>query len=165
MGKDSSAAQALKQALALEQNGRKFYLGAAERTVDQKGKQMFKTLAGDEVIHAEIVQRQLDALAQGEGWALPAGVGEVDADLESPLFPAGKLELGKAILPDASDLDALLFALKIENDSFNLYSTQAKEVKDANARGLYEYLADAERTHFNLLMLNYESLSAGGHFA
>ena len=53
---------------------------------------------------------------------------------------------------------------KIENDSFNLYTEQAKAATDPNAKSLYEYLVDAERTHFNLLMLNYESLSSVGSF-
>ena len=91
---------------------------------------------------------------------MPKDASGVQADLVTPLFPEGKLELEKAIQPDASDLDALLFALKIENDSFNLYAEQAQAAQDPNARSLYEYLVDAERTHFNLLMLNYESLNS-----
>ena len=150
----------LQQALELETRGSEFYTEAAERTIDLTGKEMLLSLADDEVLHQKVLQRQIDALGQGEGWVLPEGIPEVDADLSSPLFPAGKVELEKAIRPDASDLDALLFALKIENDSFALYSEQAQKVTDANAKRLYEYLVDAERAHFNLLMSNYESLNS-----
>jgi rubrerythrin len=161
MGTETNAAlDALKKALVLEQNGQRFYLEATERTADPKGANMFRSLADDEVIHAKVIQRQIDALAEGGNWVSPEGVDEVKADLETPLFPEGKVELEKAIRPDASDLDALLFALKIENDSFNLYAEQAKVAKDPNAKRLYEFLVDAERTHFDLLMLNYESLSS-----
>ena len=59
---------------------------------------------------------------------------------------------------------ALLFAIGMENDSFNLYTEQAKMAQDASARQVYEFLVDAERTHFNLLMLNYERLSTTGHW-
>jgi len=107
-----------------------------------------------------VIQRQVDALGQGEGWAVPEEIPQVDADLSTPLFPAGKVELDKAMRPDASDLEALLFALKIENDSFDLYAEQARQATDPNAKRLYEYLVDAERTHFNLLMANYESLNS-----
>jgi rubrerythrin len=120
---------------------------------------MYLSLAEDEVLHAQVIQRQADALAKGEGWVVPEGIDEVDADLETPLFPVGQAEFEKAVQPDASDLDALLFALKLENDSFDLYRRQAQTVADPNAKRLYEYLVDAERTHFNLLMLNYESLN------
>jgi len=150
----------LQQALELEQRGQEFYTQAAGRTMDSTGKEMLLSLAGDEGLHQKVLQRQIDALTQGEGWVLLKDIPEVDADLSTPLFPAGKVELDKAIRPDASDLDALLFALKIENDSFALYSEQAQKAADPNAKRLYEYLVDAERTHFNLLMSNYESLNS-----
>ena len=165
MGKGKTALDVLKEALALEQRGQEFYQEAAARTADAKGKAMFSSLADDEVMHAEVIQRQVDALAKGGGWSLPEGIGAVDVDLESPLFPASKAELEKAVQPDASDMDALLFALKLENDAFNLYAEQAKLAEDPIAKQLYEYLVNAERTHFNLLMLNYESLSSAGSFA
>lgn len=155
-----AALAVLQQALELEQRGHEFYTQAADRTVDPKGKAMLLSLAGDETLHEKVIQRQIDALTEGEGWIVPADLPEVDADLSTPLFPAGKVELEKAIRPDASDLDALLFALKIENDSFVLYAEQAKKVTAPNAKRLYAYLADAERTHFNLLMTNYESINS-----
>jgi rubrerythrin len=155
-----AASSALEQALELERNGYQFYTEAAGRTVDQAGKEMFQSLAGDEVLHQQVIQRQIDALGQGQGWALPEEAGQGEVDLETPLFPKGKLELEKTVRPDASDVDALLFALKIENDSFSLYAGQAQAATDSNAKALYEYLADAERTHFNLLMANYESLTS-----
>ena len=166
MGKETSAAlEALKQALALEKRGQEFYTEAAARTADPKGKEMFGSLADDEVMHAEFIQRQVDALAKGEGWVLPDGVDQVDADLDTPLFPKGKVAFEEAVRSDASDLDALLFALKLENDAFNLYAELAKTAEDPTAKQLYEYLVSAERTHFNLVMLNYESLSSAGNFA
>ena len=155
-----AALTVLQQALELEQRGYEFYIQAAERTIDPTGKEMLLSLAGDEVLHQKVIQRQVDALGQGEGWAVPEEIPQVDADLSTPLFPAGKVELDKAMRPDASDLEALLFALKIENDSFDLYAEQARQATDPNAKRLYEYLVDAERTHFNLLMANYESLNS-----
>lgn len=161
MDKETDAAlQALNKALKLEQDGQRFYVEAAERTMDDRGSAMFRSLADDEVLHAQIIQRQIDELTAGQGWVLPQGVAEVEVDLESPLFPKGKEELKKAVRPDASDTEALLFALQIENDSFDLYSEQAQVAQDPNAKRMYKYLANAERTHFNLLMLNYESLSS-----
>jgi rubrerythrin len=154
------AVSVLQQALELERSGYRFYTRAAGRTVDRKGSEMFRSLASDEMLHQQAIERQIEALGQGAGWVLPAGIDQVEVDLVSPLFPAGKIELERVVQPDASDLDALLFALKIENDSFDLYAEQAKAAHDPNAKRLFEYLVEAERTHFNLLMLNYESLSS-----
>jgi rubrerythrin len=149
---------ALQKALELEQRGQAFYIKAAERTVNETGKEMYRSLAEDEVLHAEMIQRQMEALEQGAGWQAPGVTLEGEVDLESPLFPEGEDELAEAVQPDASDRDALLFALKIENDSFDLYQQQARQATDPNAKEMYQYLTVAERTHFNLLMANYESL-------
>jgi len=159
----SDAVLALKKALKLEQEGEAFYREAAERTADPKGKTMYASLAEDEALHARIIQREIDALAEGKGWqAIEAAEGEID--LESPLFPKGKGAFEEAVRSNASDLDALLFALKIENDSFSLYVEQAKAATDSMAKQFYEFLVGAERTHFNLLMANYESLSQASGF-
>lgn len=161
MTTDTGAAiDALRQALELERSGYRFYTEAAERTLDARGSEMFRSLADDERMHRQVIERQIDALSAHEGWVLPVDIKDLEVDLAAPLFPKGKVDLEKAVQPDASDLDALLFALKIENDSFDLYAEQARAAQDPNARRLYEYLVDAERTHFNLLMLNYESLSS-----
>ena len=161
MGKDA-AMMALQEALELEQRGQAFYTEAAERTVNETGKEMYRSLADDEVLHAKMIQRQIDALEQGKGWQAPDAAPEGEVDLDSPLFPEGEEELAEAVQPDAGEREALLFALKIENDSFDLYQKQAKGATDPNARQMYEYLAAAERTHFNLLMTNYESLERYG---
>ena len=163
--KEHVALQALHKALALEQDGRQFYVEAAERTSEPKGKAMYRSLAEDEELHAKVIQGQIDSLTKEGGWVLPEGIGEAAADLDTPLFPEGTAAFQEAVRSDASDLDALLFALKIENDSFDLYVEQAKVAQDPNARRVYEYLTDAERTHFDLLMLNYESLSTAGLWA
>jgi rubrerythrin len=151
---------ALNEALCHEEEGHAFYLKAGERTADPKGKNMFQSLAEDAKMHIDVIQAQIDAFTEGNGWALPECVFDCQADLEKPLYPRGSQALERAIRPDDSDVDALLFALNTENESFGSYSQQARAAVDPAAKSLYEYLAEEARTHFNLLMLNYESLSA-----
>lgn len=169
----NTALTALNQAIELEIEGQRFYLEAAERTSNPRGAEMFRSLADDEVIHERILRRQLEALGEGKGWmpvlsmveGLPEGVAEVTSDLTAPLFPEGEEVFQKAVRPDASDVDALLFGLQIENESFNLYRKLAQTTDDPNGKRMYEYLADAERGHFEQLMLNYEHLSTVGSWA
>ena len=161
----NAALTALNQAIELEVKGQRFYLEAAECTTNPEGAEMFRSLADDEVIHERILRRQLDALTQGEGWVLPEGVAEVTANLAALIFPQSEKVCGEALRPDESDLDALLFALQIENESFNLYREMAQTTEDPNGKRMYEYLAKTERGHFELLMLNYEHLSTTGSWA
>jgi rubrerythrin len=161
----NAALAALNQAIELEIEGQRFYLKAAECATNPKGAEMFHSLADDEVIHEHILRRQLDALTQGEGWVLPQGVDEVKANLAALIFPDSEKVCEETLRPDESDLDALLFALQIENESFNLYRGLAQTTEDPNGKRMYEYLADAERGHFERLMLNYEHLSTVGSWA
>jgi rubrerythrin len=169
----NAALTALNQAIELEIEGQRFYLKAAECTANDKGAEMFRSLADDEVIHERILRRQLDALTQGEGWVpvlsmvegLPEGVTEVTANLTALIFPDSEKVCEETLRPDESDLDALLFALQIENESFNLYREMAEKTKDPNGKRMYQYLANAERGHFEQLMLNYEHLSTTGSWA
>lgn len=163
MNRETRAAlAALNQAIDLEIEGQRFYLRAAERTSSPKGAEMFRSLADDEIVHERILRRQLEALSKGESWILPKGVAEVTSDLKAPLFPEDEEAFQRVVRPDASDLDALLFALQIENESFNLYHELARTTDDPDGKRMYKFLADAEREHFEQLMLNYEHLATVG---
>jgi rubrerythrin len=152
---------ALNEALCHENEGHAFYLKAAKLTIDPKGAETFRSLAEDALLHAGIIEHQIDALQKSDEWALPECVFDCAADLDKPLYPRGKA-IERAIRDDATEMEALLFAIKTENDSFDLYSRHAAQANDAHARRFYEYLAEEARAHFNLLMLNYESLSGQG---
>jgi len=60
-----------------------------------------------------------------------------------------------------SDVDALHVALENEIKSYDLYRAAAKETTDGTGRQMYQWLASAEITHFNLLMANYEAIVSG----
>jgi len=160
-----AAMSALQQAIDLEVKGQRFYLEAAECTTNPRGAEMYRSLADDEVIHERILRRQLDALTRGEGWVLPTDVAEVKVNLADLIFPQSEKVCGEAVRPDDNELDALLFALQIENKSFELYREMIEKTADPNGRRMYEYLANAERGHFERLMLNYEHLSTTGSWA
>jgi rubrerythrin len=163
MQENTVALQALRQAIRLEQDGYNFYTEAAERTADPRGKEMFLSLADDEKLHLRIVQDQYEALTAGEGWVSFLEETEVEpVDLDKPLFPPEREALEKAIDPKASDMDALLFALQIENESYELYRKAATETADPAGQAMYQYLAGQERIHFDILMVNYEHLMSAG---
>lgn len=167
MQEDTVALQALRQAIRLEPDGYKFCSEAAERTADPRGQEMFHFLADDEKLHLRIVQDQYEGLSAGKGWvSFPEAVERCPEpaervktiDLDKPLFAPEREALEKAIGVEASDTDALLFALQIENESYELYRKAAIETADPAGQAMYQRLADQERAHFNILMLNYEHL-------
>ena len=153
---------ALSQALKLEQQGRAFYLQAAEETLDEKGKAMFLSLADDEATHADIIQRQLHALEGDGAYVLLPDLSVKPIDLGVELFPPDREKLEAKIGVDPSEIDALHVAIGNEIASYNLYRKAAQAADSPAGKQMYRWLADAEVTHFNLLMSNYESLVSLG---
>lgn len=162
MTDNRKAVEILSQALKLEQEGREFYLKAAEETLNEKGRAMFLSLADDERMHAEMVLRQLHSLEGGGSYVLLPVLSVRPIDLEAKIFPPERAEIEKRIGLDPNELDALHVALENEMRSYDLYRAAAKATEDEAGRRLYEWLTNAELTHFNLLMNNYEALVALG---
>lgn len=165
MTDQSKALAALSQALKLEKEGHEFYLQAAEETLDEKGKAMFTSLADDEKIHLEMVQRQLQALKGGGSYVLLPDLSVPSIDLGAKLFPPQREKVAAKVGVNPGELDALHVALEREMKSYDLYRQAAQETDDENGKAMYTWLASAETTHFNLLMSNYESLVSMGGWA
>jgi len=158
MASQKKVLEVLEQAKCLEQEGQEFYRKAAGRTASAKGKEMFLSLVREEVMHERLIQRQMDSLTANGKWArLPEAMG-AKCDLSQPIFPRGRAGLKKAVKADTTDTEALITALEMETKSYDLYRREAEASKDAAAREMFEFLASQERTHFDLLMANYESM-------
>lgn len=160
-----SALKALEEGMRLEQEGLAFYREAAKRTKSKKGQQVFRSLAQDEALHQRLIQRQIDHLsARGKWREIPQAKGE-RVDLSQSIFPQGREGLEKAVRADASETEALIVALEFETKGYAMYRREAEAVVDAAAREMYEFLAAQERAHFDLLMVNYESIVHTGGWA
>ena len=92
---DSKAVEALQQAIRLETEGQRFYLEAAEKTQDARGKDMFRSLARDEATHLQLVQDQSQSLKKTGQWAAHPPLKVKPIDLDKPLFPKGKEAIDK----------------------------------------------------------------------
>ena len=156
MADKTGALQVLSQALKLEQEGRIFYLGAAELAKGSQGEAMFRSLAEDEAMHADMISRQLHALEGDGAYVLLPDMRVTAIDAGKKLFPPERAAIHAAVGADPSIVDALHLAIEREVDSYDLYA-QAAKTADAAGRQMYQWLASAERTHFDLLMSNYEA--------
>lgn len=162
MDKDT-ALEALQQAACNEEETRQFYLEVAQRTIDQRGREMFLSLAEEEEVHLRTVKAQYEALQAGRGWVVFEELPPCEPTaLEIPLSARARELLAKEVRADASDLDALLLGMQIEHKSYDFYQQAAAQTTDPDGKALYQSLAAAERTHFDVLMLNYEHMLSTG---
>jgi rubrerythrin len=155
----------LEEAKCLEQQGQAFYREAAKKIKDPSGKKMFRRLAKDEVMHEKLIQREILSLIKEGYWVELMETQGPACALVPNIFPQGREGLAKAAKANPTEVDAVLTALDMENKSYDLYRTQAETVTDPKAKQLYEFLAGQERTHFDLLMANYEAMVQFGGWA
>jgi rubrerythrin len=163
MTAQSAATDALTRFLKVERDGYYFYTKAAELVREPLGKEMFESLAGDEVEHAKKLTAQYRSLL-GEGEWLPSD--KLQAAMEEPgedeIFPADDADIEQRIGEGTTDLAALNIAIEMEKASYEMYADAAREATDKNAKELYEHLAEEEQNHLALVENSSEYLGRTG---
>jgi rubrerythrin len=151
---------ALRMAIRVEQNGYRFYRRAAEETDDPRGKALFSRLAEEEVAHESILRARLDALERERTWT---AVSDEEWPDEGP-FAEGEPIFSRQRLDEdvhdyTSELSALRMAYLIEKNAVAFYTKAARQTDDPVGRGMYQDLADWEKTHQRILEQEYQFLA------
>ncbi len=146
----------METAIQLERDGRKFYHNAAEKASNDIARQMFESLAEDEVRHIE----WLESVSPGENTA-----GSVNRALYGRLrgiFKDAPETVMKAAASCEDDINAMRLAIEMEEKSAAAYATWAEESEADDVRELCEMLADVERFHRELIENSMEYLQHPG---
>ena len=149
----------LRRAMQIERDGYKFYHGAADRAVGERGRNMFRGLAADEEKHLRILLVEYRALESGQGWVDPIQALEEEFELDpaNPDLPGEEYPEPSPVFTSArepsleGDIAALEFGMETEELSYDLYKSAAEEQTDPAARQAYELLAKEENRHYEIL--------------
>ena len=154
----------LKSAIELEKDGYKFYIEAAKKSTDPKGKAIFEQLAKDEIGHEKALVAEYESLHQ---------TGQLIQHPQTPLAKIYKVgdrpkifssdPEGKArIKPSTTDLEALRIAMANEKKAVEFFSQARDKSHDPLAKGLYSRLVAEEGSHILLLEGEYDYLTNAG---
>ncbi len=159
----SAVLQALHQGIQTELQGVTFYRKAGERTRDEKGREVFRSLAHEEVGHLRLLKVQYGSLAGGGQWLSMEQACELEpgAAVEQ-LFPQEDEALAALLPAEPDDLKALEIALDFERRGYRMYRRLAGETDDPAGRALYQFLGDQEQKHFDFIQRAYEYLQTQG---
>lgn len=149
-------------ALRNETETRQFYVRAKDFVRSPQASRVFASLAEEEAAHQKAIRRQVDELEAGRGWLDLAGdLGELPSARGGDV-PALIGDVARELRPEASDADALEYALRLEMNSHTFYSSAAAKAANPAAEAMYDRLAAMERLHFEELALAYEDLMRTG---
>ncbi len=149
-------ADGLLKAIKAEKYGHSFYLMAAQSTEDEKGQEVFKTLAREELDHMQFLKDQFKSIVDtGQpNKALKLGTRTLLSEV-SPIF-SKKL---RSRIKDANfEMTSLSIGIQLEHDAMIYYREQSEKVDDAIMKDFYAKLADWEAGHYQALLKQQEEL-------
>lgn len=146
---------ALTKAIAMEEEGRQFYLEAALKAKNDLAKRIFEELASAEETHIEAFKRISKEVKDGKPIREWVTVIDKKKGVEK-VFDDVLLE--KAVASD-DDISALRFGLEIEQKSIDYYEDLASKAEDNFEKRFYLALSYEERGHYLKIIDSIEYLT------
>jgi rubrerythrin len=146
----TSKADVIQAAVQLERDGRMFYLDIAGKASDDATRQMFESLADDELDHKDWIESLEPGVdtAETANRKLYDRLRHIFADV-----PEARL---RRLAQSDNDVKAIQAALKMEKESVDAYEQWAADCEDADVQSLCKTLAGIERFHIQVLNNTFE---------
>jgi rubrerythrin len=150
--KPAQLLKVLKDAIKAESDGYHFYQMAAEKTEDSKGKEVFHSLAQDELDHGSVLKGLYQAIKEKSDFRFdrkrrPKKKSSIGS--KSPIFSVG---FKRKIKENHFALSALRIAQMLERDAIEFYSRNAKRSKHPELKSLFNFLVEWETDHLKILI-------------
>jgi rubrerythrin len=146
----------LQQAIQTESYGHHFYNMAAATIEDPKGKEIFGTLAQEELAHMKFLKDQYKSFVERGKADEAARLGpQSDLSGTSPIFSAS---IKNRISTAHFEMTALSVAINLELSSEQFYRKQSNAASDPAVVKFFSDLADWESGHYHALLRQQEEL-------
>ncbi len=151
--------QMLCTAQEMEEKGRAFYEKASSTSENPLGKEIFRLLIEDEIVHLERIRKISDSLTKDQHWSEDwknlqcpyQDLGEVFRELTTRYRQAG--------IAGSNDLDALKLALDFELRSVEFYENQLAKAIDPLEKAFLAQMILEEKGHSQALRDTHYYLS------
>ena len=144
----------LKESLALEQKGFKWYSEGAEKITNSLGRKMLKRLADDELTHIKKINEIYASLT--EGALSDVKVDSPNLALFDEIFNRMKNQVDDAISDltevGVDDEEIINVALELESHARFHYEEASEKATDKVVKDFYNILAKEEQSHYDLLV-------------
>ncbi len=149
--------QVLELALKMETEGREFYLKAGQKSRNELGQKLFRSLADAELEHIEKIKKIHGAISNKAGWP-EVKITFDKSKLPHTVFTEAIDNLGKLVKVTTDELEALKTGMEMENKSLLFYLDRSGRAASSGEKQFYQALVVEERGHYMLLLDSYEYL-------
>lgn len=148
----------IQEAIKLEINGQAFFNQAAEVTRNELGKKMFVHLAKEEVKHLEAFSRLFSSVIKSDEWKK-----QVEREqIKGPSAVIQELAQRMKRAEGQSEIEALRIGMELETKAVEFFTKSASGMEDAEAKEIFEKIAEEERFHYDLLLAQHDSVTGSG---
>lgn len=146
-GKFDRSLQMLSTALEMEEKGKIFYERAIETAKNEVGRDIFRTLMEDEIIHMGRIRKIYASLSDNQAWSEEWKELKVKHDDLGELFRQMARKHGAEITAETSDLEALDIGIDFESRSVEFYEEQLTKTVDSLEQEFIKEMVAEERNH------------------
>jgi rubrerythrin len=146
---ENNTLEILKNAILLEKRGQVFYQKVAEQTHSKPVKDFFEMMAFEEVKHVKIIADQYKSYKKNHHFKEISYEQPEGNDMASEIL---NKELKEKISGAGFESAAISAAISMEDRAVKFYADRAKASDDPEEKKMYEWLADWERGHLNILL-------------
>jgi rubrerythrin len=148
----------LEIALQMEEDGKQFYLKAAEASGTEMGGKLLRQLAAEEDVHKEVFKAIYDKIKSKNQWPDTSYVSDHGEKLKTILSEALE-SAGKNFSASPAEIDAVKTAIDMENKTLVFYRERKEKAFLDAEKQLYDALAMQESGHSLILQDYFEFLS------
>ena len=137
----------LKTAILLERRGKAFYLKVASQTKDPDVKQIFEIMAEDQDELLKVLSEQVAYYSQNQAFKiikLPKASGTTVSEILST-------KIKENISAASYEAAAISSAIDMETRAIAVYTERAKQSTIPEEKKFYQWLADWEKGHYDIL--------------
>lgn len=137
----------LKMAILMERKGHAFYSQVAKTTQSKVVKDIFETMANEEVLHEKFLSETFKNIVKENEVSLLELPKQ--KDVFTPLILTDQLK--KEISASSYEAAAISAAIDMENNAIKIYAEFAEKASTDEEKKLFRWLSDWEKTHHQVL--------------
>jgi len=145
--KDDRTMRMFSTALEMEEKGKAFYERAKTTCQTKLGREIFRTLMEDELVHIKRIKTIYQSLKGAQTWSDEWKSMKFQHEDLSKVFRAMARKHGKNIKAETSDLEALDIGIDFEIRSISFYEENLSKATDPHEKEFISLMIGEERTH------------------
>jgi len=161
MSEIENVKDAIKTAIQMEKDGYDFYNKAAAQTSSDMGRDFFKSLAADELLHLEVFQKLFDEQVGKNEWHDLVNTSTKYTDI--PIFPKD-LQKIEGANPGTNEIDALRIAMDSEQRAIEWYTKIREKTSDDQVNEILDEIINQEKNHYNILEGEFHHINSTGYW-